>query len=373
MLFENVDAHLKLRSQLLQLFQSNRVPHALLLSGKEGSGHFQLGLFFAALLLCKNVDNGPCGHCSSCKKMLSFNHPDFHFSFPIHLSKSEKSEISADHRSSFVEMIKEYHCIGKQTWYAKMGNENKQGVIGVKESQEIIKKLQLKSYEGSRKVLLMWLPELMNLQASNKLLKLIEEPPENTILIFVSDQPNSLIQTIYSRLQHIQVPSLSVDHISQYLRNYFSVDEVEANSIANSSSTNLHRAISLFLSKENTKEYLSLFIKWMRLCYTRNISDTIDWVSDFSKMGRETNKDFLTYSLELFRQCIVNHYQINLEGLSPEEESFLLKFKPFINHKNIIALNDVINNAYYHLERNANVKILMLDVSLKLYKLVRIK
>ena len=371
MFFENDNAHLQLKNQLVQLYKTNRVPHALLFSGKQGSGHFQLAMFFAKVLLCKEVNSGPCGQCSSCKKIANFNHPDLHFSFPIHLSKSEKSEISEDQRASFVNMVREYHCIGKQIWYAKMGNENKQGVIGVKEGQEIIKKLQLKSYEGGKKILIIWLPELMNVQAANKLLKLIEEPPEKTNLIFVSDHSEQLLQTITSRLQQIKVPPLENTFVSTYLQSYFNVEENDANMISKSAGGNLHKAIYKHLNNEKSQEFLAQFVQWMRLCYSRNISDTIDWVNNFSKKGRETNKEFLRYTLELFRQCITNHYMVSMDGLSTEEEQFLIKFKPFINHRNIIGLNEVINEAHYHVERNGNIKILMLDVSLQLYKLIR--
>ena len=371
MFFENDNAHLQLKNQLVQLYLTNRVPHALLFSGNEGSGHFQLAMFFAKVLLCKEVDRGPCGHCSSCKKIDNFNHPDLHFSFPIHLSKSEKSEVSDDQRAGFVSMVQEYHSIGKQVWYAKMGNENKQGVIGVKEGHEIIKKMQLKSYEGGKKILIVWLPELMNVQAANKLLKLIEEPPEKTNLIFVSDRSEQLLQTISSRLQQIKVPPLENNFVSTYLQSHFNVEENDANMLSKSAGGNLHKAIYKHFNNEKSQEFLAQFVQWMRLCYSRNISDTIDWVNDFSKRGRETNKEFLRYTLELFRQCITNHYMLSMDGLSLEEEQFLMKFKPFINHKNIIGLNEVINEAYYHVERNANIKILMLDVSLQLYKLIR--
>ena len=371
MFFENDNAHLQIKTQLVQLYKTNRVPHALLLSGKEGSGHFQLAMFFAKILLCKEVINGPCGLCSSCKKIDNFNHPDLHFSFPIHFSKSEKSEVSNDHIVGFSKMLKEYHCIGKQVWYAKMGNENKQGVIGVKEGHEIIKKLQLKSYEGGKKLMIMWLPELMNIQAANKLLKLIEEPPEKTNLIFVSDRSEQLLQTIFSRLQQIIVPPLENCFVSTYLQSYFNVLESDAKMLSKSSGGNLHKAIYKHFNNEKSQEFLAQFIQWMRLCYSKNISDTIDWVNEFSKKGRETNKELLKFSLEIFRQCITNHYMMPLDGLSSEEEQFLIKFKPFINHKNIIGLNEVINEAYYHAERNANIKILMLDVSMQLHKLIR--
>ena len=149
------------------------------------------------------------------------------------------------------------------------------------------------------------------------------------------------------------------------------MEENDANMLSKSAGGNLHKAIYKHFNNEKSQEFLAQFVQWMRLCYSRNISDTIDWVNDFSKRGRETNKEFLKYTLELFRHCITNHYMLSMDGLSLEEEQFLMKFKPFINHKNIIGLNEVINEAYYHVERNANIKITMLDVSLQLYKLIR--
>lgn len=362
------------KTQLLDLFKSERVPHALLLNGEEGCGHLQLALSFSSLLLCKSPTSlDACKNCSSCKMYEKYQHPDLHFSYPIHLSKTEHSETSDDQRSSFLEALEKYKCLGKKTWYSKMGNENKQGVIGVKESQAILAKISLKSFFGSAKILLMWMPELMNIQAANKLLKLIEEPPENTYFIFVSNNQSKILPTISSRLQTINVPRLKDENISDFLEKKFQIEPSTANNIAKISKGNLNKAINTHLDAGILEMNRSLFVNWMRLCYSRNIADTIDWVNEFSKIGREQIKDFITYSLEMYRQCIMGNYNMEIEGVSESEKNFLEKFKPFVNHQNISEINSIMNDAYYHMERNANPKILMLDVSIKLYKLLRTK
>ena len=374
MYFSDFSGQDSTKTQLLDLFKSERVPHALLLNGEEGCGHLQLALSFSSLLLCKSpTPLDACKNCSSCKMYEKYQHPDLHFSYPIHLSKTEHSETSDDQRSSFLEALEKYKCLGKKTWYSKMGNENKQGVIGVKESQAILAKISLKSFFGSAKILLMWMPELMNIQAANKLLKLIEEPPENTYFIFVSNNQSKILPTISSRLQTINVPRLKDENISDFLEEKFQIEPSTANNIAKISKGNLNKAINTHLDAGISDMNRSLFVNWMRLCYSRNIADTIDWVNEFSKIGREQIKDFIIYSLEMYRQCIMGNYNMEIEGVSESEKNFLEKFKPFVNHQNISEINSIMNDAYYHMERNANPKILMLDVSIKLYKLLRIK
>ena len=372
MYLSDFDSQDSSKEQLINLFKQSRVPHAILLSGSEGCGHLQLALSFSAVLLCDiPQQNDACKNCSSCRKYEKFQHPDLHLSFPIHLSKTEHSEISDDRRALFISTVEKFKCISKKIWYSSMGNENKQGIIGVKESQSIIKKINFKSFFGGPKILIMWLPELMNLQASNKLLKLIEEPPENTYFIFVSENKNKILPTIYSRLQNITVPKMGLNAISNFMIKNFKIPEVESEIIANLSDGNLNKAVIHHLNSGSSDLNMSLFIKWMRLCYSRNIADTIDWVNELSKMGREQIKDFIVYTLEMSRKCILSNFSIKREEVKIEEENFLKKFQPFINHKNISAINTLMNEAYFHIERNANPKILMLDVSLQLYKLLR--
>tara|TARA_Y100000589_G_scaffold332329_1_gene391827 strand:+ start:8254 stop:9381 length:1128 start_codon:yes stop_codon:yes gene_type:complete len=361
-----------LKSKVLNLYNTKRVPHALLFNGSEGSGAFQLAMSLAQLLLCQEPSlSDSCGKCSSCVKVEKMMHPDVHFSFPIQLSQTNKTNISDDLLDLFLEMISELSFFSTEIWNDKMGNKNKQGVIGTKESQQIIKKLALKSYEGGPKILLMWLPEEMNQQAANKLLKLIEEPPKNTYLLFISEEKENLLSTIKSRLQTIDVPNYSDEEITQILLDKFDCSESEAQTIASNSFGNMSIAIQCIKNENQKDAYLSPFINWMRLCYTRNIADTIDWVDANSKEGREHIKGLLMYSLEMFRKCILGHYLIDIKNITQDQKQFLKKFMPFINHKNIVQFSQVINDAHFHMERNANPKILLLDVSIQFFRLLK--
>jgi DNA polymerase-3 subunit delta' len=189
----------------------------------------------------------------------------------------------------------------------------------------------------------------------------------------VSNNQSKILPTISSRLQTINVPRLKDENISDFLEEKFQIEPSSAKNIAKISKGNLNKAINTHLDAGVSEMNRSLFVNWMRLCYSRNIADTIDWVNEFSKIGREQIKDFIIYSLEMYRQCIMGNYNMEIEGVSESEKNFLEKFKPFVNHQNISEINSIMNDAYYHMERNANPKILMLDVSIKLYKLLRIK
>ena len=372
MLFSKITGKNNLKDQVLALFNSNRVPHALLFNGKEGSGSFQLALSFAQLLLCaKPLKSDSCGKCSSCIKVKKMMHPDLHFSFPIQLSQTNKVTTSDDLLDVFIEMIIESPFFSKEQWADRMGNRNKQGIIGTKESQQVIKKLSLKSYEGGAKILLMWLPEEMNQQGANKLLKLIEEPPQKTYFLFVTERKEKLLPTIQSRLQIIDVPDFSENEIKQFLKEKFNATPEKASLASSVSFGNINTAIRFFDNETQNDIYLSSFITWMRLCYTRNIADTIDWVDATAKEGREQVKGLLLYTLEMFRKCILGHYSVEINGITVEQIKFLKKFSPFINHKNIVQFSQVVNDAHFHMERNANPKILLLDVSIQFFRLLK--
>ena len=212
----------------------------------------------------------------------------------------------------------------------------------------------------------------LNISSSNALLKIIEEPPKKTLFILVSDTKEGILDTILSRTQCINFNGLSDEVIADELKNNSAIATEKAVHIAQLSEGNFHKALSLVDNENKDQIFLSMFIDWMRLCYTRNISATIDWVDDIASSGREQQKAFLIFTLEMFRQAIIGHYSSNtLTILTSDQEKFLNKFSPFINHLNIIGLNDTINKAYYHLERNANSKVLLLDVSLKFYALLK--
>ncbi|MDG2369729.1 MAG: DNA polymerase III subunit delta' [Flavobacteriales bacterium] len=372
MLFKDVIAQQELKEQLIKTIKSNKVSHAQLFCGQEGSGHFAMAVAYTQYLLCQNRAEDSCGTCSSCVKIQQLAHPDVHFSFPVHLSKTNKITQSDDVIKEFREMISQSPYIGISHWNEFLGNQNKQGIIAVKESEAIIKKLSLKAYEGSYKILIMWLPELMNKEAANKLLKLIEEPPKKTIFLLVADSADKIIDTILSRTQKVNFLNLKAEEIKMNLISRHQLSNEKAEYCANLADGNFHKAEQNINSNENDNFYLSSFVSWMRLCYSRNISDTIDWVDEMATIGREQQKEFLLFSLEMFRQCIIGHYSgETLTLLNDKQHQFLSKFSPFINHLNIVGLDQTINKAYYHLERNANPKILLLDVSLKFYSLLK--
>ena len=373
MSFQEIIGHNELKKHLLASIDNNKVSHAQLFCGPEGCGHFAMAVAYAKYLLCSDrKENDSCGVCSSCRKMNLLSHPDVHFSFPIHLSKANKVEKSDDCIQVFREMYSKHPYIGMNYWNELLGDSNKKGIIAVREGEAIIKKLGLKSFEGGYKILIMWLPELMNNEAANKLLKSIEEPPKKTLFLLVSNSTDRILDTILSRTQQINFNALSDNLVANKLINQFEINENEAMKLAKLSQGNVHKAISLLENKNNEAFLLSMFIEWMRLCYSRNISATIDWVDAISSKGREQQKVFLLFTLEMFRSAIIGHYSSShLALLSEEQEKFLQKFAPFINHQNIVGLNDTINKAYLHIERNANPKVLLLDVSLKLYALLK--
>ena len=372
MLFQDVIAQKELKEQLIKSIKSNKVSHAQLFCGQEGSGHFAMAVAYAQFLLCQNRAEDSCGNCSSCVKIQQLAHPDVHFSFPVHLSKTNKITQSDDVIKEFREMISQSPYIGISHWNEFLGNQNKQGIIAVKESESIIKKLSLKAFEGSFKVLIMWHPEFMNKEAANKLLKLIEEPPKKTVFLLVADSADKIIDTILSRTQKVNFPNLKAEEIKTNLISRHQLSNEKAEHYANLADGNFHKAEQSINANENENFYLSSFVSWMRLCYSRNISDTIDWVDEMASTGREQQKEFLLFSLEMFRQCIVGHYSgETLTLLNDKQHQFLSKFSTFINHLNIVGLDETINKAYYHLERNANPKILLLDVSLKFYSLLK--
>ena len=373
MSFQEIIGHNELKKHLLASIDSNKVSHAQLFCGPEGCGHFAMAVAYAKYLLCSDrEENDSCGVCSSCRKMNLLSQPDVHFSFPIHLSKANKVEKSDDCIQVFREMYSRHPYIGMNYWNELLGDSNKKGIIAVREGEAIIKKLGLKSFEGGYKILIMWLPELMNNEAANKLLKSIEEPPKKTLFLLVSNSTDRILDTILSRTQQINFNALSDNLVANKLINQFEINENEAMKLAKLSQGNVHKAISLVENQNNEAFLLSMFIEWMRLCYSRNISATIDWVDTISSKGREQLKVFLLFTLEMFRSAIIGHYSSShLALLSEEQEKFLQKFAPFINNQNIVGLNDTINKAYLHIERNANPKVLLLDVSLKLYALLK--
>jgi len=373
MQFSKIIGQESVKAHLIDTVKSKRISHAQLFLGPEGNGSLPLAIAYAQYILCSNkLESDACGNCPSCLKVAKFSHPDLHFSFPIHLLKSTRTSDDV-----FVEWKKQLETamyFSLQDWYKTLGNDNKQGTIGTDESQRIVKKISLKSFEGGYKILIMWMPEQMNNQAANKLLKIIEEPPKKTLFLLVSQNQENIISTILSRTQFVKIPRLKEKELSGYLVQQNGLAKEDADTYAHLAEGNVSLALSLMEDKESASFNLDNFIKWMRLCYTRNIGETIDWVDTIASAGREAQKNFIVFALGMFRQSIVGHYaDTDLVILTGPQRKFLDKFSPFINHKNIVVLSELLNDAHYHLERNANPKILFLDVSLKVFAYLKRK
>ncbi|HQJ13711.1 MAG TPA: DNA polymerase III subunit delta' [Bacteroidales bacterium] len=361
----------RLRSSVAE----NRVSHALLFYGPEGSGKFALALAFARYISCeKRTAEDACGVCPSCIKYDKLIHPDLHFVFPVIKKKQNMEYVSDNYIAQWREMVLRSPWFSLSTWTEAMEVANEQAVIYVAEAAEIIRKLSLKAFESDFKIMIIWLPEKMNAETANKLLKMIEEPPARTLFILVSEEDDRLLPTITSRCQHIRIPSIPADELSAYLVKTMGMDHVRASETAAIANGNMVRAMELAREDDNTTVHLDRFIKLMRTAWTRDIHSLVNWSEETAALGRERQKSFLSYSLRMMRENFILNYNGNENGLvylTRAEDDFSEKFHPFINEKNIAAFNHEFNLAYAHVESNGNAKMIFLDLALKTMRHIR--
>lgn len=353
----------------------NRVSHALLFYGPEGSGKFAIALAFARYISCENrTAEDACGKCPSCSKYDKLIHPDLHFVFPVIKKKSNTEPVSDLFITQWRQMVLRSPWFSLTTWTEAMEVANEQALIPVAESAEIIRKLSLKSFESDFKIMIIWLPEKMNAETANKILKIIEEPPARTLFILVSEEDEKLLPTITSRCQHIRIPSIPSEDLSAHLVAAMGVDPLKAPEIAAIANGNMVRAMELVREDDNTAIHLDRFTKLMRTAWTRDIHALVTWSEETATLGRERQKSFLSYSLRMIRENFIlnfNGRENKLVYLTRAEDEFSGKFHPFINEKNISALNREFNLAYAHVESNGNTKMIFLDLALKTMRLIR--
>jgi DNA polymerase-3 subunit delta' len=373
MLYNQIVGQQEAKGRLLKMVNENRVPHALLFSGNEGSGNLPVALAFAQHLFCKQkTEAGACGTCASCNKISKLIHPDLHFVFPIIKSKYVKS--SNDFIKEFREAFLHQPYLSLNDWCVEMDAENKQPIIPVEESNDILRKLSYTSYEGSYKIMLIWQPEKMNAEAANKLLKILEEPPEQTIFILVSTNPDKLLATIISRVQQIPFYNCTEKEVAEALVINYKVNEEVAKQTAILSNGNYGEAISLLAHNDDNVSFLTNFQSFMRVALRFDGGQALQWVDDNASTGREKQKQFFQYGLEVFRDCLMYNFgERNLIRLSGQEKQFLEKFAPYVNQKNYEKLVEEFNSNYYYIERNANPKILFMDLILKTNELINLK
>lgn len=373
MLYEQIVGQQEPKQRLLKMVSEERVPHALLFTGKEGSGNLPAAVAFAQHLYCTSKsESGPCNQCAACNKVAKLIHPDLHLVFPIAKSKDVKS--SNDLVKEFREAFLAQPYMSLNDWFGELSAENKQPIIPVEEANDILKKLSYTSYEGSYKMMIIWQPEKMNQEAANKLLKVLEEPPEKTIFVLVSNHPDQLLATIISRVQQIPFYPCSEEEIMQALVNQYKVNADTARQTAMLANGNYAEAIALLTHNEENVSFLNNFQAFMRLALKFDCGKALQWIDDNAASGREKQKQFLQYGLEVFRDCLMfNFGDKSLVRLSGQEKQFLEKFAPFVNQKNYERLVEEFNSNYYYVERNANPKILFMDLFLKTNELINLK
>ena len=374
MRFSEVAGHADLKQQLVQSVAEQRVPHAQLFHGPQGSGSLALALAYATYLSCLDRQaEDSCGSCHSCLKFDRLIHPDLHFVFPVFTTKSVKKDpVSDDFIAEWRMALLESPYITPNQWYSYIGMENKQGSIIKRESEEIMRKLQLKSYESDYKVMIIWMPEKMNQTASNKLLKLIEEPPPMTIFLLVPEDTGPMLPTILSRTQLIRVPRIAEEDLLNALKKKHQVSDEILQSAVKISGGNYVKAEESLMTSEDSAYQLELFIRIMRLAYAREFQEIFEWVEELAGLGRERQKAFLAYAIRMIREnYLMNKEQVELVRMTADEAGFSKKFFPFINDRNVPGMVQELNDAIIHIEANAYARIVFLDFALKLVKLIR--
>lgn len=376
MYFKDITGQDDIKARLLNMVRKGTIPHALLFSGPEGTGKLQMAIAFARYLLCKNsTDTDSCEICPSCYKMDKLVHPDLHFLYPvINKNKSSQKPTKCDDEiKKWREIITEREYFNLEEWLIALGAENKQAQIFSAESDFLTNKLSLKSTEGGYKIAIIWYPEKMHPACSNSLLKLLEEPPEKTVFILVSNNPEMILETIISRTQRIEFRRLQEDEISVKLQQPpYSLDSATANNISHISSGSWLRAIQTLRINEESQEYLDFFIKLMRLAYARNVKEIKTLAETLASYGREWQKRFLAYCQRMIRENFIsNFHNPSLNYLTAEEQNFSTRFAPFVNERNIIGLMEELSLAQRHIEQNVNSRMVFFDLSLKLIILIK--
>ena len=369
MQFNKIIGHHALKEHLISTVKDNRVSHAQLFLGPEGSGSLALAIAFAQYVNCEDKnENDSCGRCPSCIKYEKLIHPDLHFSYPFFAKKSD--ETASVYMEEWRNAIIENPYMSLSYWRNQLDAENKQANINIAEAHDIIKKLSLKSFEAEYKVLIMWLPEFLDTQG-NALLKLIEEPPAKTLFLLVAENQDRILNTILSRTQLVKVNKLSQEDITSYLIEEKHIDPNRANEIAFIADGNMQTTLDQL--EEESNENFDLLIRWMRCIVTDsglNIIQICD--EEISKLGRENQKLFLIYAIQVLRQIVLlNQGLSNMVHLKDVELDFVQKFSEITTLEKLQVAIDFLEKSHYYVERNANPKILFLDLSLQLVLLFK--
>ena len=371
MQFKDIIGQEEIKAQLVQTVAENRVSHAQLFLSTEGSGALPLAIAYAQYINCLDKqDNDSCGVCSSCRKYERYIHPDLHFSYPFFASKDAR--IAVDVIDEWRSMLLEDPYFDMDIWRSKLNAENKQANINIAECHDIIKKLSYKAFEGETKVLIMWLPEYLD-REGNSLLKIIEEPPANTLFLLVANNQEQILSTLLSRTQIVKIPKLSHATIENYLTEKHGMPEEQATEYSFLADGNLIEAKLLLANTQNGNA--DKFAEWLRMGYGNRVLELTAFVDQAAGWGRENQKNFLKYGINFLRECSLLLSDAEVLVKLPERTLDTAKklSEKVLDLPMAEAIIQELERAHYHIERNANPKILFLDVSLQLVKIIKFK
>ncbi len=364
--FDEVIGQREAQQRLMQMVDEGRLPHAIMLCGPSGCGKMALAIGFAKILLSRSAND---------EAMLrKLEHPDLHFTYPtikLPSMSSEHKPTSDDFAQEWHELIMAGPYFTMNEWLEQMGGENQQAIITAGESDSLIRKLSLKSSQGGYKISLFWLPERMNNECANKILKLLEEPPSQTVFLMVSEEPDRLLETIRSRVQRISIKKISDDDILQALIEKRGLTEDVAKRITHMANGNWLRALEMLNTDSENELFLDMFQSLMRLAYQRKVKDLKEWSERMAAMGRERQKRFLEYFLRLIRENFMfNFHREELCYMTKREEDFACNFARFVNEANILQITDLANLSIRDIGQNANAKIVFFDFALQMIVLL---
>lgn len=375
MLFADIPGLTELKDKLRSNIQRNKIPHAQLFVGEEGSAALALAIAYAQYAQCKDPSEDSCGACASCKQFHSLQHPDLHFAFPVAKTKSSSDKPTSD---EFLNDWRNTLTVNPYLlyieWLSVIGVENKQAQLSVYQASKIAGKLQLKSYSGGLKVLILWMPEKLNNAAANKLLKLIEEPEGKTLIIMVTHHEENVLGTIRSRCQAVNVPPVNLEALQAFVETK-NQTAVASALIAGLAQGQPGLALRALQNPQWLQEDATRFTQWVRVSFQRKVQGMIDWSDETSSLGRERLKSFLHFALDGFEQALSYNYGAHqndpfaISGIDFKFE----KFAPFVHNLNIIEISEHINQAIYEIERNLNPKIVLLDLSFQIARALNVK
>ena len=377
MQFKQVIGQTAIKQRLIQSVRENHVPHAQLFLGPAGSGKLPLALAYAQYILCPNrTETDSCGVCPTCQKMQKLVHPDLHFVIPTATTKKIKSNPESD---LFMEEWREYVVqnqgyVDTSSWYSFLDVENKQGYMSVRDAASLLRKLNMKSYEGEYKIAIIWMAEKMRVDTANKLLKLLEEPPEKTVFLLIAEDGEELLATIKSRTALVKIPAIDINEVQEALVERLSCPPQQAHDAALISEGNWLNACHFVKESEDRKFFFTTFQQWMRLCFRAAYPELIDFSANIKTLGREKQKELLDYGLRIVRNSLLfNNNLAEIVMLPDEEKTFNSKFAPFVNPANLAQIAELFDEAIRHIERNGNAQIIFTDVSFKMIGLLKKK